>query len=77
MTESLPQIAFDRNLVIVGLEAGTADESIRALGRRFVAEGHVREGYIDAVIKREHEFATGLPTAIPVALPHAEASNVL
>lgn len=75
MAHTPPGITLDRGLVAIGLEATRSDEVIKALGRLLQAHGYVDADYTDAVIKREHEYATGLPTAIPVALPHTDAGH--
>ncbi len=75
MAETHPDIAFDRSLAVVGLAAENADEAIRALGDKLLAHGYVDDQYVDAVLRRERAFATGLPTAIPVALPHTDANH--
>lgn len=72
-----PDMTFDRDLVVVGLEAGSSDEVIRALGDRLCARGYVTGGFAESVIKREREYPTGLPTTVPVALPHTEAGFCL
>jgi PTS system galactitol-specific IIA component len=40
------------------------------------ALGFVEPGFTDAVISREKQYPTGLPTKIPVALCHVEAEFV-
>jgi len=72
-----PEIAFDRGLVAVGLEARTSERVIRELARRLRARGYVTRGFGGAVIKRERQYPTGLPTSVPVALPHTGAGSCL
>jgi len=75
MTLKPPEIAFDQNLVLIGLTARRAEEAIEILSDKLRAQGYVDDDYSAAVIKREHEFPTGLPTPIPVALPHTDAGH--
>jgi len=60
-------------LILLGLDVPNAEEAIRRLGARMVDYGYVRETFVDAVIERERTFPTGLPTSIPVAIPHTDA----
>ena len=70
-------LLFLDSLVLLDLEAGNADDAIRALGEKLVSAGCVNSAYIDDVIQREADYPTGLPTHIPVAIPHACADNCM
>jgi len=59
----------------VGLNASDIGEVVNALGRTLVDSGSVLDGYLEDVLRREQEFPTGLPTPIPVAIPHASSDN--
>ena len=59
-------------LILLELRAATAAEAIRSLSDRLLQAGYVTEDFADAVIAREHNFPTGLPTPIPVAIPHTD-----
>jgi PTS system galactitol-specific IIA component len=63
-------------LVIVGLGATTPEDAIRALAGAATSSGYGRSSLPDAVVAREREFPTALPTTIPVAIPHADAEHV-
>ena len=65
----------DERLILLELRAATAAQAIRALSQRLFQAGYVAEGFAEAVIAREHNFPTGLPTPIPVALPHTDAQH--
>jgi len=67
--------AIDEHLILLELRAATAAEVIHALSERLLQDGYVTEGFADAVIARERIFPTGLPTPIPVALPHTDAQH--
>jgi PTS system galactitol-specific IIA component len=67
--------AIDEYLILPGLRAATPAEAIRTLSERLLEAGYVTEGFAEAVIARERTFPTGLPTPIPVALPHTDAQH--
>lgn len=48
----------------------TSAAVIDALARRAVESGYATDEYGTAVLAREQEYPTGLPTEIPIALPH-------
>ena len=64
-------------VAIAGLEATSAEEVLTALAERAIAAGWAKESFTEAVLKREAEYPTGLPTEIPVALPHTDPEHVL
>lgn len=41
------------------------------------AEGHVKDSFLRACADREKEYPTGLPTEIPVAIPHTFSEHVI
>lgn len=61
---------------IVGLAAASAEQVLRRLSEAALAAGLVDAGFADAVVARELRFPTGLPTPVPVAIPHAEPGHV-
>lgn len=61
--------------VLIGLEASEAGDVIHALGATLVDAGYILPEYVADVIEREGEFSTGLPTAVPIAIPHASSGN--
>lgn len=65
------------DLVLVGLDAPDAEYAIRRLAERLAEHGCVRETFASAVLEREKQFPTGLPTSIPVAIPHTDAVHCL
>jgi galactitol PTS system EIIA component len=49
------------------------EESLQSLAKELFKQGLVHENYGDAVLQREKEFPTGLPTEpIHVAIPHSD-----
>jgi len=67
---------YDENL-IMPLSADTKEDAIVQLGTLLLRNGYVKDSFIPAVVARESEFATGLPTAeIGVAIPHTDTIHV-
>ncbi|MGQ0600473.1 MAG: HPr family phosphocarrier protein [Anaerolineales bacterium] len=68
---------IDERLILLNLNANTAETVIRALGARMEATGYVKPSWADAVLAREKVYATGLPTEVPVGLPHTDVEYCL
>ncbi|HBO33369.1 MAG TPA: hypothetical protein DD636_01275 [Anaerolineaceae bacterium] len=67
---------FEENL-IMPLQADTKEEALTKLGTLLLHNGYVKESFIPAILAREVEYATGLPTGeISVAIPHTDAIHV-
>lgn len=68
---------FDKKIALFQSEAESKEEILRCLSEALMKKNMVREGFYAAVLKREKEFPTGLPTTpIGVAIPHTEAEFV-
>jgi len=64
--------------VLHGLEVASDEEALRRLGGEAVARGWAREGYVEALLKREKEYPTGIAAAAArVALAHADPEWVV
>jgi len=59
--------------VPLGKEVKTSEDAIRVLAEELYQHGYVKDAFKEAVLTRERSFPTGIPTEIPVALPHADA----
>jgi len=71
-------VKFDPGLVLSQCEARTPEEVVKALCGLMEAQGMVKDTYCDAVLKRERDYPTGVPTAFyDVAIPHAPSEHVL
>jgi len=68
---------LDERLILLNLQAKNKKEVIEKLSERLLKYGYVKKGYIKAVLKREEESPTGLPTQIYTALPHTDAEYSL
>ena len=67
-----------KELVLVGMEAASAEEAMRALAKAMLAEGLVRESFVEAVLEREKTYPTGIPAKVfDIALPHTMAEHVI
>jgi len=71
-------MVLDERLVLLGLEADTAEEALRALAGKLVEQHKVKSSYPDAVVAREKIYPTGL-AAKPVnaAVPHCSNDYTL
>ena len=69
---------FDTELISRGLKASNANQAIKELGNLLVQGEYVKDSFIENAIKREKEFATGLPLRgkINVAIPHTDIEHV-
>jgi len=58
-------------------EAQCHEELFRKMGQILYEQGYVKDGYFDAIMKREEKYPTGLVTeAFPICMPHVEAEYV-
>ena len=70
-------IVADRNLVFLHQEAASREEIIGRLALALQEEGYIGPSYADAVLEREAEYPTGLPSeGVYVAIPHAFSGDV-
>lgn len=67
---------LDEKRIYLGLKAESSDQVFELLGKPLIEQGYVKENYVEALKERESEFSTGLPTVIPVAIPHTSAEYV-
>ena len=57
-------------------DAENWEEALRICGKALVNKKYVGQDFIEACVNREKIFPTGLPTVIPVAIPHAASDEV-
>jgi len=61
----------------LGLSAKSRDDCIRKICAVMIENGYVGDDYADAVIERENDYPTGLPTeGVIIAIPHANKGTV-
>lgn len=65
------------SLIIPSLDVSTFEDVMKEVGGALIKEGYAKESYIEALIKREKEFPTGLDiNGVGVAIPHTDVSHV-
>lgn len=68
---------FNRKLMILDIDASSAEEALAFMSKRLIEEGIVKESFTQAILDREAEFSTGLPGfGRGVAIPHADPEHV-
>lgn len=69
---------IDLKDVFIDMEFDCCEDALESLAKELVKSGACKAGFVEAILKREAEFPTGLETEsnIGVALPHAEAEHV-
>jgi PTS system galactitol-specific IIA component len=73
----MSQLNFNESLIFTQLQADSKEEVIQHMADNLVNQGLVKKSYKEAVIEREIEFATGLPTgSLSVAIPHTDVKHV-
>ena len=58
------------------VDASDWQEVISLCGRMLTERGFAKPSFTQACIDRERRFPTGLPTAVGIAIPHAESVHV-
>lgn len=73
----MSEVYFDESIILLDLEGLTKEEVLEAMAANLEEKGLVKDTFKDAVIAREAEYATGLPTAgYSVAIPHTDVEHV-
>lgn len=71
-----PASLFDPELVRLEMEAADTRAVISELAGLLLAGGKVRQSYTEAVLAREAQFPTGLPTpGAAIAIPHTDVEH--
>lgn len=52
------------------------EQAIRTCGEKLVQSGKVGPGFTEACLEREKDYPTGLPSEIPVAIPHGFSDDI-
>lgn len=64
-------------VITMELDVKTKEEALTRLANMLVAEGCVETSYTHHILKREHDYPTGLPTKPHgIALPHTDCEYV-
>ncbi|MGY4690720.1 PTS sugar transporter subunit IIA [Salibacterium sp. K-3] len=73
----MSDLYIDETLILDDIQASDAEDVLRNMADNLYQHDLVKESYIQAVIDREKEYATGLPTKGPaVAIPHTNKEHV-
>lgn len=71
-------VETNKELILLDLEAETSTEVIKILCGRLEKEGYIGPSYCQAVLEREAEYPTGLPSeGAAAAIPHAFSGDVM
>lgn len=69
---------IDKELMMIGVEFGTKEEALKAMGTRLYEKGCVTDDFIENILDREEDFPTGLPTVpYAIAIPHTDTDKVI
>ncbi len=69
---------IDPSLIMLNVEATEKEEVITLMAKKLISEGYVKDSYLNAILKREKEYPTGLPTnGVGVAIPHTDIEHVI
>lgn len=63
-------------LVYRNLDFNTSSDILSFLADKLKEKGYAKEGYKEAILKREIEYPTGLPAEIKIAIPHCDHTLV-
>ncbi|ARI75343.1 PTS sugar transporter subunit IIA [Halobacillus mangrovi] len=73
----MSEIYFNESVILLGVEANSKEDVLEVMSRNLVEQKLVKETFPPAIIAREEEYATGLPTAgVAVAIPHTDVEHV-
>lgn len=69
---------LNERAVMLGLEAASSEEVIRALGGKLRDLGYVKDNFVEAALEREANMPTGLPLGgeYNAAIPHVDIEYV-
>lgn len=75
----MQQDLFHQDITIFPLQAKDKTDAVQQIGQKMVQAGYIKPEYIEAVLKREETFPTGLALQdTNIAIPHATPEgNVL
>ena len=57
-------------MILTGVQAEDAESVIRLLCDKAMDNGCIEPVFVQAILEREKEYPTGLPTMVPLAIPH-------
>ena len=73
----MSNLYLNESIILLDLEGNTKEDILQTMSKNLVEQGLVKESFTDAIIAREQEYATGLPTmGVSVAIPHTDIEHV-
>lgn len=73
----MSELYFDETVILVNVEGDSKEAILAKMGQNLADKQLVKASFTDAIIAREGEFATGLPTGeVSVAIPHTDVEHV-
>ena len=57
-------------MILTEVQAESAEAVIRTLCDKAMENSCIEPTFVQAILEREKEYPTGLPTVIPLAIPH-------
>jgi len=60
----------NQSMILTGVDTPSATEVIKLLCSRAMENACITPAFVSAILEREKEYPTGLPTVIPIAIPH-------
>jgi PTS system galactitol-specific IIA component len=75
--DAVPELSVVPELCLIRPPARTARELLALMAQRAVAAGYAATTFEQALLAREATFPTGLPTPVPVAIPHTDVQHVI
>ena len=74
----MSELFFNESIILLDLEGKTKEEILGTMATNLEGKGLVKKSFKNAVIAREQEYATGLPTmGVSVAIPHTDPEHVI
>lgn len=67
---------MEKHIIVLRGTAASAEEAIALCGAALQREGIVQDTFAQKCIERERDYPTGLPTDIPVAIPHCKDDGI-
>lgn len=66
------------DILMMDLTVDTKEQALSAMSSMLINTGYVTPNYMEAILKREQSFPTGLPVQpYGVAVPHADSKHVI
>lgn len=68
---------LDESVILSDIEAKTKEQALEIVAQNLVDQNLVKRSFIPAIVQREAEYPTGLPTnGVSVAIPHTDIKHV-